>query len=1128
MFKNLFKFKRSSLFLTVFIFALSLIPNLWFHKNQILLGYDNIYPLNALDFLRDRLFSWSSIQGFGYDQSGQQGSLMIHFIDSIPQFLGLSTQLSQRITFCFWFFMLIFSAYFLVLRLEKYGFINNRYLKYIFPVLYSVNFYVLQAWWVVERTKFSLMVATPLILSLLLSYIKFSISKKSVVSKAIIAAGILTVLNGGGWGGFALYGGLLVVLLSFFVFYSAVFLYKNKRQDLISLSIFMASFFVFYIFLNAYTLLPFIFSTLKSYSVLVAGTGGVEGLISWTRYISENTSFINLLRLQGIPDWYNSPYHPYAAYYLQNTPLIVLSFIFPIFIFLSLLVRKEAVRKIMPFLIFLLLISLFFTAGAHSPLGFIYEIFMRRIPGFIIFRSAFFKFGYAFWLVASLLIGIFLSQAIEYVVEKFKKMPLIAVLLPVLIIAFIVSYHFPFITGDIFRIDKNDVYSRVELPSYVGDFSSWWKQNGTNSKVLLLPKLNDNWLFEQYKWHYLSLFPVLGNFADNGLVENSDSLNGQEISLINNLYAAINNKDYGAMDEYSSSFGIRYFLVRKDFYYNISDQSTENPVISESNISGNPAIEPIKTFGQWVLYGYKYDNPLFFTTNQAVSFEGSFPNPDFLPKEYLPLQSSIYDAYPFFFAENLISATCISCQAETEQVDVQIPKPSILTSSSLYDLVRLKDKLASPKDKSYEGKISDTIGQTLKDAGQFSELITQDQGETYVSQMKDAYIGHIASLSNEFKNISSKTSNPYSIIVSTEQYLDAQTNYLADLLQRETVISYQTYTQKIIYELNNLNDKLQSIYGPGDFNRKKYYSFEINNSGKYFVKIPLSSVGFIGNEDIGKITVQFDSNAAVQSTVLNGKFLVSQEVLLQKGSHVLRINLPDSKNLISYTKEESISGNVCFSSFVNNFSNDSSYSLSFSSRNNFDPDFFYFIDSGRVFSPVTTGKFPIAGNQVNQKRIIISQSSVHLDSKSNTLRISFCAPSLTQSSYQDNISDLKLAFLSEPEVVLEGNINNVQKLALPAIYFKQLNPDHYKVFVNGASDPFLLVFTQRYSDGWVASTGGHIEANGFENTWAINKKGNYTIDIEYKPQKYFYIGALISAVSFILLILVFLKLRRDK
>ena len=138
--------KIEKLILTLFVLMFSLVPLLWFHGDQVLLGYDNVYPLNATDFLRDRIFSWTPVVGWGADQSGIQGSIIVHFFDSLPQLLGLSQQMSQKITYSFWFFLILASSYFLIVRLEKASIVESKYLRYFFPILYAFNFYILQAW----------------------------------------------------------------------------------------------------------------------------------------------------------------------------------------------------------------------------------------------------------------------------------------------------------------------------------------------------------------------------------------------------------------------------------------------------------------------------------------------------------------------------------------------------------------------------------------------------------------------------------------------------------------------------------------------------------------------------------------------------------------------------------------------------------------------------------------------------------------------------------------------------------------------------------------------------------------------------------------------------------------------
>lgn len=134
----------------------------------------------------------------------------------------------------------------------------------------------------------------------------------------------------------------------------------------------------------------------------------------------------------------------------------------------------------------------------------------------------------------------------------------------------------------------------------------------------------------------------------------------------------------------------------------------------------------------------------------------------------------------------------------------------------------------------------------------------------------------------------------------------------------------------------------------------------------------------------------------------------------------------------------------------------------------------------------------------------------------------------------------------------------------PNIAFSRINPTKYEVRVSNASKPFFLVFSESYSPGWKAyiNTGqiecnarityknlnitecqhesklfevtdlirisdksipedNHFIVNGYANAWYIDPQStgqNFTFTLYYKPQSYFYMGLIISGISFILCI----------
>ncbi len=103
----------------------------------------------------------------------------------------------------------------------------------------------------------------------------------------------------------------------------------------------------------------------------------------------------------------------------------------------------------------------------------------------------------------------------------------------------------------------------------------------------------------------------------------------------------------------------------------------------------------------------------------------------------------------------------------------------------------------------------------------------------------------------------------------------------------------------------------------------------------------------------------------------------------------------------------------------------------------------------------------------------------------------------------------------------------------PVITYEKVNPTKYKVHIN-TSDPFFLIFSESYNSQWKAyinKTGDstnwiealyqnplpediHLQSNGYANTWYIDEAGQYDITLYFRPQSLFYVGAVISCITF--------------
>ena len=104
----------------------------------------------------------------------------------------------------------------------------------------------------------------------------------------------------------------------------------------------------------------------------------------------------------------------------------------------------------------------------------------------------------------------------------------------------------------------------------------------------------------------------------------------------------------------------------------------------------------------------------------------------------------------------------------------------------------------------------------------------------------------------------------------------------------------------------------------------------------------------------------------------------------------------------------------------------------------------------------------------------------------------------------------------------DEQITNVfQKQLNATTGFTEINPTLYKVNVN-ASSPFVLTFSNSYAPMWKLYLDGKelspFEVNSFANGYFIDKVGSYGLTIEYVPQRYENIGALVSILSAIVIL----------
>lgn len=574
------------------LLVLSLVPLLWL-SNGVILGHDSGFRLNFLTYYQDLLYSWNKAGNFGSDWSLYHGFLLIQLPETIFMFLTNSFSLGQKLTFIYWFFLMGISMYILM---NSLFFDKKKWpLRLFASVFYMYNFFLLQGWFIAERAKFSLYVASPL--ALLILYNVF-IKNASILKSAILFSFVYFFLNGGGSP--PLYGGTITLLIASFIVFT---IFKIRQQGLKGLLFGIKSGVVFMITVigtNFYWLLPQIGLFQSSYSNALGATGGVEGLLSWEKIISKYASYANLFRFQGIPDWYNNPIHQYANAFLTN-PILIIASVIPIgvisFGLLSGKMRNEKfnIKIFLLVVLVIYVIGLFFTSGSHAPFGVVYEYLMRHVPGFAIFRSSFYKFGPVVWFSGAILTGYYFNSFLEAVKKKRTQFVLggIGILLLLL-------YNYPFFISNIFRF--HEFFStRVQVPEYVKTTANFVNSNvSSQDKLLMLPELNPGFygtLMDTYQWGYFSLDLLPRNTMNSPIIANDHTAG----NLVNSLYKSLYDDKREAFIKILGKMGIRYVLWRDDVRYNEQYKDARKKDVYFANLlSYKPQM--IQSSGDWYVY----------------------------------------------------------------------------------------------------------------------------------------------------------------------------------------------------------------------------------------------------------------------------------------------------------------------------------------------------------------------------------------------------------------------------------------------------------------------------------------------------------------------------------------------
>jgi hypothetical protein len=713
------------------LLLLGLIPLLWFRDGEMALGHDMGFPLAPIDFFKDRMFTWSNAMGsFGSNRSESLGLLLIHGLEAVLSHLELSLINVQRVTFGFWLALPVVTMYLLL----RFLFPNKR--EYLIRIsgslFYGLNHYLLQGWMIAERTKCSVVAMLPILVLLLA---RVFVKKKSAFINSFLASVIVSFFVPGT--AIPLLGVLMiflvVVLLFFIIFAKGEKLVKLKRGF-----VFLVSFSIFYTLFNFYWFYPYVRSFSSYAAVRIGVAGGKAGAVAWSKELSKFSSYLNLIFLKGIPDWYANPNHPYSGSFSNNLILVIIGYVFPflaLFSFISWRKYRKSFRLFSFLFLTTLLVSIPLTAGSHPPLGFIYDMALKYIPLFVMFRTPFYKFAMMLWFSFAGLIAIGFYKFVSIIGARIaggrqRFLGLIRVVFLGIFIIGLCSYNYPYFTGSFFNW-SSQYSTRIKVPEYLFDFKEYIDSNKYFSRLVMLPGLDPNTKEIAYNWKYYSLSTIPSILFRSPVVVNDVWLRGREDTIVMAVYDNFIMEGKTKLLKYLNADEVLY---QKDAFYSKSKYYT--PHMFDFLVSGSDQLSLDKGFGEWNLYSVSSDAlPLISVPKSIVTVFSSAKN--FSLATTLDEFDNSSDA--FYYSEGVeeipyvnyglsiksyvIEAECVNCQ-QRKLIDVKTPMPRFLPGSRLYPLLEYYRQWKIGRIDDPEQKVSFILVDLSRD---FASLIALSQ-----------------------------------------------------------------------------------------------------------------------------------------------------------------------------------------------------------------------------------------------------------------------------------------------------------------------------------------------------------------------------------------------------------------
>ncbi len=667
----------------LFLFLLSLLPLWWMRSGGIVLGHDSAFSLQPQNQVINHFYAWNNNFSTGNDWPYPRGFFTMNVVETTVMYI-CGIDIGQRIILLGWFFLMSISMYIFLRTL--FPAIDYRIIRIIGPVFYTINFFMFELWFIADRPKFSLFVLLPLTCLILHNLF---IRRSTIIRSLVYYFFVFFLFNSAGLPPLLGAYGIAVFLLVFVFGLREITLFRIaglRRTLLIVIGLLFSG-----ILSQAYWLLPFLSYLTTGYSSTVSAVGGIEGAILWEKMVSVNASILNVIRITGSPNWIGENAYSYSNNYsniiLYSMGLIPILLIFAALIYITFKRKRKYYTFWFYTLLLLFVLGIIFSTGTHPPTGIIFELMMRKIPGFAIFRSSYYKFMPLTIFSMSILFSysIYILTDVKNIFQKNR------LLISAVIILGIFLYHIPIFINNPFAFTWG-FSTLVNVPTYVYQVDEYIKSSQAVKKILIVPEIDTGYInvpTDTYTWGYYSLEPFQWLLFDKPVVGNSAGTP----EIIQSLLNSLKNEEIKSVNQLSNLMGISHILFRKDI--EIKDTQFKQKMIStwSTLLDTTPLIKKVLERGEWSLYEINADvKPFVYNSltqvfapkdsmNHLLSLNAS--NAAVMYDSFLPAQSVLKEVNT-----QIWKANCLYCKENefenfVSSIDIAAYNTSSINSQGL-------------------------------------------------------------------------------------------------------------------------------------------------------------------------------------------------------------------------------------------------------------------------------------------------------------------------------------------------------------------------------------------------------------------------------------------------------------